>query len=482
MSVQPKRVAVIGAGASGLTAVKCLLDEGLTPVVFEQSARIGGIWTYDENLPDGGGIAYRSLRTNTSRQMMAFSDFPFPDSLPDFPLRADVLAYLHAYADVFHLREHVRLQTPVESIAPLSGGGWAVRSARGVERFDAVVVCSGRDVVPALPRYPGLETFPGARLHSRAYKSPEPFAGQTVLVVGIGSSGADIAVELSAVAGRVLLSTPRGGWFVPHYIAGRPFDQLLTRASSQLPYALRLRFFQRLICGEYARMGLSRQPQDWRMPTPPFDLWRARITPSSALIPSVVHGTVEVVPEIAHVAGSDVTFAKDRSARVDTLIFSTGYDIAFPFLERRQVDPAGNRLDLYKHVFHPELPNLAFVGMVTVGGPVPPVAEMQARWVARVLAGAVRLPTPAQMREDVRLRRALQAQRSPYPLRVQLADYLDELAAEIGVRPQVSRYLPLAGRLLLGPLIAAQYRLNGPGVWPGAAALMRQSKPRDRAL
>jgi len=79
VSLQPKRVAVIGAGVSGLTTAKCLLDDGLMPVVFEQSAHIGGIWNSDENLPDGGGIAYRSLRTNTSRLMMAFSDFPFPD-------------------------------------------------------------------------------------------------------------------------------------------------------------------------------------------------------------------------------------------------------------------------------------------------------------------------------------------------------------------------------------------------------------------
>src|SRR5207237_1958505 len=135
-----------------------------------------------------------------------------------------------------------------------------------------------------------------------------------------------------------------------------------------------------------------------------------------------------------------------------------------------------------KHVFHPELPNLAFVGMVTVGGPLPPVAEMQARWVARVLAGAVRLPSPAQMRADVTQRRALQAQRSSYPLRVQLLDYLDEIAAQIGVRPQVPRHLPLAGALLLGPALPAHYRLNGPGAWTGSAALIRQSKPHDHAL
>jgi cation diffusion facilitator CzcD-associated flavoprotein CzcO len=73
-----RRVAVIGAGISGLAAAKCLLDEKLVPVVFEQATEIGGVWNYHEELPAGGGVMYRSLRTNTSRQTFAFSDFPAP--------------------------------------------------------------------------------------------------------------------------------------------------------------------------------------------------------------------------------------------------------------------------------------------------------------------------------------------------------------------------------------------------------------------
>ncbi len=80
-----QRVAVIGAGMSGLAAAKCLLDEKLVPVVFEQAAKIGGVWKYHEDLPGGGGVTYRSLRTNTSRQAFAFSDFPLSATLPDYP-------------------------------------------------------------------------------------------------------------------------------------------------------------------------------------------------------------------------------------------------------------------------------------------------------------------------------------------------------------------------------------------------------------
>ena len=118
-----RNVAVIGAGVSGLVSAKSLLEEGLVPTVFEQTEEIAGIWNYHEERPFGGGPAYRALRTNTSKQVMAFSDYPFPDTLPDFPKRADVLQYLNSYADHFDLRSRIRLGTVVEKVAPMAENG-----------------------------------------------------------------------------------------------------------------------------------------------------------------------------------------------------------------------------------------------------------------------------------------------------------------------------------------------------------------------
>ena len=92
-------VAIIGAGPAGLTAVKCLREAGLDAIVFEKSADIGGLWHYEEDTQDGGGIAYRSLKTNTSKNMTAFSDFPFPQETADYPHRSIVLQYLNDYAN-----------------------------------------------------------------------------------------------------------------------------------------------------------------------------------------------------------------------------------------------------------------------------------------------------------------------------------------------------------------------------------------------
>src|SRR5919202_6201684 len=216
------RVAVIGAGVSGIAAAKCLMEEGLDPVVFEQSAAIGGIWRYDESQPDGGGPAYRGLRTNTSKQTTAFSDFPFPKHLPDFPPRAEMLRYLDDYADHFHVRERIRFRTEVTSVTPAGAGRWIVASrwADGsrIEPFDAVVVGSGIFRDPMLPPIPGTATFTGTIIHSRAYTVPARFAGQTVLVVGGGSSATDVAVEVSRVSRHVFMSV-RG---MPTGIPGQP--------------------------------------------------------------------------------------------------------------------------------------------------------------------------------------------------------------------------------------------------------------------
>lgn len=250
------RVAVIGAGVSGLAAARCLRAEGIEAVVFEQTGEIGGVWKFHEEEPGGGGPAYRSLRTNTSRQTTGFSDFPFPSSLPDYPTRAQVLVYLNKYADHFGLRDTIRLRTQVEAVRPVgpNAGRWEVtyhgsapsKENHGeacIERFDGVIVCSGLYGPPVIPRYPGLEDYQGQVMHSRDYKGPEGFEGKDVVVVGAGSSGVDIAVELSRVARSVALSTEKGAWFIPRYIGNIPYDHRLTRVAGLVPYRLRMRLF-----------------------------------------------------------------------------------------------------------------------------------------------------------------------------------------------------------------------------------------------
>ncbi|KAG2461387.1 FMO5 monooxygenase, partial [Polypterus senegalus] len=277
-----RRIAVIGAGASGLAAVKCCLDEGLEPMCFEQSDGLGGLWRFKEDPEDGRSSIYRSVIINSSKEMMCFSDFPIPDDFANFMHNSKILDYFHLYARHFDLLRYIRFKTTVRRVKMrpdfARSGQWEVVTATsgGLEEsaiFDGVMVCTGHHTYPHLPLqdFPGeserpagsswprevgshkvnlnpclsgIETFQGEYFHSREYKGPEKFLGKRVVVIGIGNSGGDLAVELSRIADQVFLSTRRGCWVLNRILDdGLPYDMLLlTRFASLLKKILPLTF------------------------------------------------------------------------------------------------------------------------------------------------------------------------------------------------------------------------------------------------
>ena len=189
-----KRVAIIGAGCSGLTAIKCCLDEGLEPVCFEAEDDIGGLWNYTDCAKFGKGSVYKSCVINTSKEMMAFSDFPPPKHFPTFLPHKYVLEYFKLYADNFGLLKYIQFNTTVEKVDKASDfeetGKWNVRyftktSGQTVsETFDGVLVCTGHHTYPYLPTFDGVEKFKGISMHSHSYRTPSQFTDKKVLVVG----------------------------------------------------------------------------------------------------------------------------------------------------------------------------------------------------------------------------------------------------------------------------------------------------------
>src|SRR5262245_40882613 len=156
-----RRVAVVGAGPSGLVAAKSLKEDGLEPIVFEQADGMGGQW----HAPSAHSGIWPGMRANTSKTLDAFSDFPPVESLPMFPRFADLTDYRRAYAKTFELEPSTRLQTPVQGIER-DDGRWRVVTGDGSgEGFDAVVVASGRFNRPRWPVIEGLGSFAGDVVH-----------------------------------------------------------------------------------------------------------------------------------------------------------------------------------------------------------------------------------------------------------------------------------------------------------------------------
>ncbi|XP_041378063.1 dimethylaniline monooxygenase [N-oxide-forming] 2-like [Gigantopelta aegis] len=204
-----RRVAVVGAGVAGLTAIKSCLDEGLEPVCFELRSDIGGLWNYSDHCyPDDGARPYECLITNTSKWTTPFSDFPFPEDCPPLFSYGVFFSYLRNYANHFDVTKHIQFDTKVLSVSMATDydvtGRWIVEtenheSVRS-DVFDYVMVCSGFCKTARMPKINGVEKFGGSSEHSQTYRSNLKYKNKSVLIIGNGNSAGDIAADISHVA------------------------------------------------------------------------------------------------------------------------------------------------------------------------------------------------------------------------------------------------------------------------------------------
>src|SRR5258708_24534089 len=203
------RVCVVGAGPSGLVAVKELLDEGHEPRCFEKSSTVGGVFN-----PPPDGRSYDHLKLTVSNYFMAFSSFPpQADEERKYWTRQDYANYLSRYIERFDLRRHIELKVDITKFNRLSDGAFRVRGRRGseafTERFDAVAVCTGSHRVPHPPRFAGEPTFRGEIHHSADFTTGKAFAGKRVVCIGAGETAADVVKYISDEAAACWMSFRR---------------------------------------------------------------------------------------------------------------------------------------------------------------------------------------------------------------------------------------------------------------------------------
>lgn len=412
------KVAIIGAGSSGIAACKVLKQHGIAFDCFEAGDRVGGNWVYGNS--NGVSSAYRSLHINTSRPRMQYSDFPMPADYPEFPHHAQIAKYFDDYAEHFGIKPHIRFRTRVRNAEPAPGGGWNITTEDGVTaHYSALLVANGHHWSRRWPEpaFPG--TFNGQVMHAHDYKTPEGFEDKNVVVVGFGNSATDIAVEISRIARKTMLSVRRGFHVIPKYILGRPLDQQLL--PDWLPYRLQsviLRFILGLQQGPVTAYGL---------PKPDHKLLHAHPTVNSDLLIRLSHGDIAVRPNIRELAGDHVVFTDSSREPVDAIIYCTGYRVDFPFFRPEVVSAPNNDLPLYGRVFHPRYPDLFFLGLLQPLGAIMPLAELQSEWIADYLVGEYALPSPEEMEKTIRHERETMRQRygdSPrHTMQVDFAPY-----------------------------------------------------------
>ncbi|KAL3701103.1 hypothetical protein R1sor_019125 [Riccia sorocarpa] len=363
------KVLVIGAGAAGLVAALELSREGLDVTVYEQTEEVGGLWVYTpetESEPLGvdpqrrhvHSSMYRDLRTNLPREIMGYLDFPFlPKRGRDerrYPGCEEVKLYLKDFAEHYNLMRFIEFGVKVHYVGVKRGEAnaysenrdlkWIVRTSKvganqvGEEIFDTVVICIGHFFQPRVISIPGAERWPGLHMHSHNYRIPEPFQDKVVVIIGNSKSGGDISKELIHVAKEVHICARN--W---------PADNLSVSEAG-----------------------------------PRKNTWH--------------HPLVELACE-----DGTVKFQDGKSTKADVIMQCTGYLYDFQFLDTQGLISVedGRVAPLYKHVFVPALaPSLSFVGLPSKILPFP-LFQAQAKWIAKVLTGKVKLPSQSAMMADV---------------------------------------------------------------------------------
>ncbi|MET7646454.1 NAD(P)-binding domain-containing protein [Streptomyces sp. NPDC005426] len=390
---------MIGAGPSGLAASKVLASRNVAFDCFEAGSGIGGLWRYGND--NGMSGVYASLHANISKESMSFSSLAMPETYPVFPHHSKVLAYLEDYAASFGLHRHIECGTEVTSVRPLDGGGWEVaRRRRGdaggeakTQCYTEVVVANGHHWDPRLPdpAVPGAEDFEGPAVHSHDYRTPEPYAGRRVLVIGMGNSACEIAAEISRTAARTFLSARDATHVFPKMLLGRPADHLPRSPLSRLPQFLKgpaMALLLRLTRGAPAQYGL---PEPVRGPL------AAHPSTSDELLVQLARGAVTPKPGVSSFGRDTATFTDGSREPVDAVVYATGYSLSFPFLDPSVFAAPAGRTELYLRTVPPRLPGLYFMGLAQPGGEAFPLLEPQAAWIADLIEGAVTLPSPAEM-------------------------------------------------------------------------------------
>ncbi|XP_028400860.1 dimethylaniline monooxygenase [N-oxide-forming] 2-like [Dendronephthya gigantea] len=489
-----KKVAIIGCGVGGLTAIKCCLDAGLQPTCFEQQSSFGGIWNYTDEPRPGLGSVHSGTVTNISKAIMCFSDFPVPKEWPNYLHHRLFMKYLRLYAENFGLEEYVRFNTKVTKLSKATDynetGNWALSYTRNTrqaeneapkngiqideEIFDAVMICTGHLSIPSIPDIPGMKKFQGAKVHSGDYRSFKPYVGKRVVVVGCGSSAGDISIELSLHASQVYLSTRSGGYIVKRLVPGttKPFDHQITRAAGLVNKNLKRFYVSGVHNTEYDFVRLGLQPSGV-LGVNQFGFV------NDELPTKIITGRVIVKGELKDLRETSVVFGGEEVLEnIDAIIFCTGFKLDFPFAP--DIIPVENEhySRLYKHIFIPEAHHqtLAFIGLIETVGSDVPTWEMQARVAAEVFAGRCVLPSNKDMLAECLAREEqlsnIGRSKEKFLHGVPMIAYMDEITEMIGAKPDLwsifAKDPQLAYHCLFGPAVPAQYRLQGPNTWEDA--------------
>lgn len=309
--MQNSTTLIIGAGPAGLAVAGQLAHRGLSFTVLEASEYVGFAWRNH----------YDRLHLHTVKQHSALPHLPYPADYPTYVSRLQVVEYLERYAEHFGIKPLFR-QT-VTDIGRGTDGLWQVRTQTDTFSAERVVVATGYNRIPNVPELPGLRSFRGIVWHSREYRNGAAFRDEDVLVVGMGNTGAELALDLLEYGARPVISVRRPINIVRRDVFGKPAQPtaiFLNRFPNWF-YDLMARLSQRISVGDLSAYGLGKPEH-----APSYDTRRGVIPVIDiGTLDQIKAGTIKVAPGISQINPKTITFTDGSERPFDAIVLATGY-------------------------------------------------------------------------------------------------------------------------------------------------------------
>lgn len=314
---------IIGAGPAGLAMAGRLRKAGIPFEILEQSQNVGNAWHNH----------YDRLHLHTVKQWSHLPHLAFPENYPLYVPRKLLTEYFADYCKHFDIKPH--FDQKVSSIKKLDQGSWQVSTETGnILEAKQVIVATGVNRVPNIPSWPGQENFKGEISHSVSYKNPSPYQGKRVLVVGMGNTGAEVALDLSEKGVETFISVRNPISVVPRDLNGRPV-QVTSKQLAKLPLGLGDWLgsqIRKLYFGNLSKYGLESSKMH-----PAVQLRETGKTPivDIGTIQAIKDGKIKVMKDIVHFTETGVQFKNGQHQELDSVLLATGYKAKVEdFLER----------------------------------------------------------------------------------------------------------------------------------------------------
>jgi cation diffusion facilitator CzcD-associated flavoprotein CzcO len=305
-------VLIIGAGPAGLAVAGRLRKKGIDFEIIEKTDKIASSW-YGH---------YDRLHLHTVKQLSRLPHLPFPEEYPLYVPRLDLIKYYEDYAREFKIQPH--FNHSVTSVKK-DGNTWTVTCSNG-KTFTAerVVIATGANHIPQRPQWPGEEQYEGKLIHSRNYKNADPFLGQKVLIVGMGNTGAEIALDLAEHDIDTTISVRSPVTIVPRDVFGNPV-QLTAKKLEKLPFGIGDwlgTVVRKIVIGDLSKYGVPMSKMH-----PAVQLKETGKTPLIDLgtVGYIKSGKIKVVADLGHFTSTGVQLRSGGSLAVDAVILATGY-------------------------------------------------------------------------------------------------------------------------------------------------------------